>query len=150
IHVDTDPAVVEHGRLMTARHNRATFLQADATHLNKVLIPPICAGTLELHKPIGVLAVGLPHLLPDNARALTFLPFYGEILATGSALALTHLTPWFAGQLTPHTTPLIAGTGKSLHPRRRRKVMQMFAGFTLAEPGLLSDTSMLAGLGFKA
>ncbi|MET9634791.1 SAM-dependent methyltransferase, partial [Lentzea sp. NPDC006480] len=31
IHVDTDPAVVEHGRLMTARHNRATFLQADAT-----------------------------------------------------------------------------------------------------------------------
>ncbi|MDT7787371.1 MAG: hypothetical protein QOF58_5790 [Pseudonocardiales bacterium] len=152
VHVDTDPAVVEHGRLIAGSHSH--FHQADATRVNEVLVPPITSGTLELHKPIGVLAIGLPHLLPDSARALTFLPSYGETLARGSALALTHLPPWFAGRLTAAATPLIAGRGNSLHLRRRRKVTQMFAGFDLADPGLIAlshqDTTILAGLGVKS
>ncbi|MEV6242439.1 SAM-dependent methyltransferase [Lentzea sp. NPDC051838] len=149
VHVDTDPAVVAHGRLLCRNH----FLQADATHLNEVLVPLITAGTLELHKPIGLLAIGLPHLLPDTARALTFLPSYAKTLAPGSALALTHLTPWFADRLTPAATNLIAGPGNSLHPRRRRKVAKMFTGFDLVTPGLTTlsqpDTALLAGLGVK-
>ncbi|HEX8868204.1 MAG TPA: SAM-dependent methyltransferase [Lentzea sp.] len=150
VHVDTDPAVVEHGRLISGHH----FLQADATRVHEVLVPPITSGVLELHKPIGVLAVGLPHLLPDTERALTFLPSYADTLVRGSALALTHLSPWFAGRLTTAATPLIAGPGNSLHPRRRRKVKQMFDGFDLVAPGLIAlphddDTSMLAGLALK-
>jgi hypothetical protein len=148
VHVDTDPAVIEHGRLISPH-----FLQADATHVNEVLVPLITSGVLELHKPIGLLAIGLPHLLPDAARALTFLPSYAHTLAPGSALALTHLPPWFAGRLTTAAIPLIPGPGKPLHLRRRRKVTQMFAGFDLVDRGLISlahqDTAILAGLGVK-
>ncbi|SFR29933.1 S-adenosyl methyltransferase [Lentzea waywayandensis] len=147
VHVDTDPAVVEHGRLIAGE--RTHFLQADATCLSQVLIPPITAGTLKLHKPIGVLAVGLAHLLPESERALTFLPSYGETLAHGSALAATHLTPWFGGRFTPAAAQLIAGPCGSLHPRRRRKVAQLFTGFELVAPGLIADTSMLTGLALK-
>ncbi|MDX8149483.1 SAM-dependent methyltransferase [Lentzea sp. BCCO 10_0061] len=169
VHVDTDPAVVEHGRLIVGgQHERAHFLLADATRLDRVLVPAIMEGTLELHRPIGVLAIGLAHLLEPAARALSFLPSYGAMLASGSALAVTHLAPWFAGRLTAEAAPLIAGPGGSVHPRRRRKVALMFEGFDLVEPGIISlshqwawglrapdpqpenvDTTLLAGLGIK-
>ncbi|MFS8104219.1 SAM-dependent methyltransferase [Lentzea alba] len=170
VHVDADPAVVEYGRLILAEQNERThFLLADATRLDHVLGPSIVAGMLELHRPIGVLAIGLPHLLSSSARALSFLSSYGAALARGSAVAVTHLVPWFADRLTTAAAPLMAGPGKSVYPRRRRKVALMFDGFDMVEPGIISlsrqwasgppapdplagneDTAMLAGLGIKS
>jgi O-methyltransferase involved in polyketide biosynthesis len=170
VHVDTDPAVVEHGRLIIGEQNaRTQFLLADATPLDNVLIPAAMTGLLDLHRPIGVLAVGLPHLLSPTARASSFLPMYGAALARGSAVAVTHLAPWFAGRLTSAAAPLIVGPRRSVHPRRRRKVASMFDGFDIVEPGIISlsdqqawglaapdarlenpGTAMLAGLGIKS
>jgi hypothetical protein len=154
VHVDNDPAVVAHARMLFGDvRERECVVLADATRPDQVLVHCVAENLLDLRRPVGLLAIGLAHLLPASAGALSFLPSYGRALTAGSALALTHLAPGFPEPLTAEAISLIAGRGKPVHPRRKRKVTLMFGGFDLLDPGVFSlsdgDAAVLAGVGIK-
>jgi hypothetical protein len=139
VHVDSDPAVIGHAKLLGPLDNgRCRMLSADAMDAQTVLSSCVRASWLDPEEPIGVLAVGLMHLVPDHARPHETVQEFGAALPSGSAIALTHLAPSFAQAPSDQAAALIAGPRGLVYPRRRRHLVAMFAGLTLMRPGIVA------------
>jgi S-adenosyl methyltransferase len=134
VHVDSDPNVVEQGSSRVREEPRRThFLRVDAADVDRVLTACAENGWLDLGQPIGVLAVGLLHLL---ARPHVMVQRYSTALAAGSVFAITHLAPGPAGGHSAAVERLIAGPGGSLHPRDHTEVASMLTALDIVQPGV--------------
>ncbi|MFI9005925.1 SAM-dependent methyltransferase [Actinosynnema sp. NPDC053489] len=139
VHVDSDPEVVRAGRsLVRDTGRRGHFLCADAADAHDVLAACAVNGWLDLDEPVGVLAVGLLHLLPPRSDPWSVVPRYCAPLVGGSAAAITHLAPRRTGADACEVARLVAGPGGSAHPRGHADVVDMFAGLRLVKPGVVA------------
>jgi S-adenosyl methyltransferase len=62
---------------------------------------------------------------------------YRDRLASGSYLALSHVTADGNPAGLTKAVELYRNTPESLYPRSRQEVLRLFAGFELADPGLV-------------
>ncbi|MET8762577.1 SAM-dependent methyltransferase [Lentzea sp. NPDC004782] len=136
VHIDSDPAAVAHGSMLLSRRSDNLYLQADAADVAHVVSACVQSGAIDVRRPVGILAVGLLHLIPPRSRPKALVSRYCSVFAPGSVAAITHLTPRFGGEHRAEAARLIAGPDRTLYPRSRAAVQRMFSGLKLVQPGL--------------
>ena len=88
VYVDVDPVAVAHAVRILADDWRTTAIRADIREPAAILDDPRVTSTLDLTKPVAVLAIAVFHFVQDDPG--TILATYLSRLASGSFLALSH------------------------------------------------------------
>jgi hypothetical protein len=92
VYVDNDPVVIAHGRAVLEENEHTHFVAGDFTDPEKLLSDPTIVAHLEFDRPIGLLMVGIMHLVDDNSRPADFVAKYLERMAPGSYVAIAAMT----------------------------------------------------------
>jgi hypothetical protein len=140
VYVDYEPVAVAHSRLLLADNPDAAILGADITRPDDVLDAPVTRRLLDFDQPIGLLAITIGHYIPDTADPVGIFARYRDALAPGSYLALSHLTDDFTAVNGDQIVDTMKSTRDNVFPRSRAQVMELFTGFDLVDPGLVTTS----------
>lgn len=138
VYVDHDPVAVAHCELILEQNDRAGVVQADLRDPDSILASPITRGLLDLDQPVGLLMVCVVHFVSPEADPAGLLGRFREALAPGSYLALSHLTADSAESEMNALVQVMQGSKDPIHPRSRAQITELFSGFELVEPGVVS------------
>jgi hypothetical protein len=138
VYVDNDPMVLSHARaLLQATPGAGPTAYVDADFRDPTRILTAAAETLDFSRPIGLLLVGLGHLIADADRPHELVSSLVSALPSGSYLALSHLT----GDLLPERWRQIeakfAARGGVMRVRSRAEITSFFSGLEILPPGVV-------------
>ncbi|RAY13745.1 hypothetical protein DPM19_19005 [Actinomadura craniellae] len=134
MYVDIDPVVCAHARALTG--DRVQVHQADLRDPDAVLAA--ARQTLDLDRPVGLIAVAVMHFVTDDQEAGAIMAAYRAALAPGSFLVLTHGTDESLDRDTKEGSVGVYEKSTSpVHLRSTAEVARLFEGFTLVEPGVV-------------
>jgi SAM-dependent methyltransferase len=134
VYVDNDPMVLAHARALLTG-GTTDYVDGDFRHPERILAE--AGRTLDFSRPIGLLLVGLGHLIADEDQPHRIVAQLLDALPPGSYLALSHLT----GDLLPEQWRRIeekfAARGGVMRVRSRMQIGQFFDGLAFVDPGLV-------------
>ena len=137
VYVDYDPVAVSHYQAVLCPNGPARAIHADATEPQRILSHPVVAEMIDFDRPVGLLMTYLLHLVPDHRDPARILREFGERLAPGSHLVLSH------GTIDPLSPTEAAAVGEvfeelrePVRMRDRDEVTALFEGFELLDPGV--------------
>lgn len=138
VYVDNDPIVLAHAHeiLRGKSKDRTAFLQGDLRQPEAIL--DAAAGILDLSRPVGVLLIGILHVIPDNDDPHGIVATVRDALVPGSHLAISQLASDIEPeQMSEVTRRLETTTGRTNPPalRPRSEVARFFEGLELLDPG---------------
>lgn len=147
VYVDRDPVAVAHSELMLANNDRAAIVRADMRNPEEILASPQVRRLLDLDEPVGMLMLLMLHWIPDESDPWGLMARYGNALAAGSYLAITHVTGDHHGEDLTEATDAIkrSKSPDQVTLRTHAEVSDLFAGFELVEPGLVGCGEWLPG-----
>ncbi|MER6947219.1 SAM-dependent methyltransferase [Nonomuraea sp. NPDC000554] len=140
VYVDIDPMVEPHARALLGGDARVAAITADVRDVDAVLGHPELVRRIDFSRPVGLLAVGLLHLLPDRDDPHGLVRQYMDVFAPGSHLAASTMLATPGPGANPKATALEAmlqatmGTG---YFRSREEITRFFAGLEPVEPGIV-------------
>jgi hypothetical protein len=139
VYVDRDPVAVAHSELMLQENDRAAVVRADMRDPAAIFASPQASRLLDLDQPIGLLMLLMLHWVPDSDDPLGLMARYREPLATGSYLAITHVTADHQGERLTEATDIIrrSKTPDQVNVRTHSQILELFKGFQLVVPGLV-------------
>jgi hypothetical protein len=140
VYVDSEDVAVAHSTLMLRENPFATMVQADVTRPDDVLGSEGVRRLLDLDEPVGLLAVTLGHYISPEQDPVRVFARYRDAVPSGSLLALTHFTDDFAHVHGDDVVETMRSTQNNVFPRTRDEVLELFAGFELVEPGLVTTS----------
>lgn len=134
-YVDHDPMVITHAQALLTRTGNTSVILADIRDPDALLAVLQLDGLIEFAKPIGLLCTAVLHFVADEDDPFGCMYRLVMALASGSCLALSHVT----GDQMP---PLAMATGvaayadaiEQVHPRGRAEVEQFFTGLEIIPP----------------
>jgi SAM-dependent methyltransferase len=133
--VDIDPVAVAHSRDILRGNDRTAVIKEDVRRPQAITDHPDLRGLLDFDQPIGMLVVALFHFISDADDPAGIIAQLTAPLASGSYLAISHVTA--DGQDMTEGQQIAQSAGIELSPRNRRTVEALFDGFELVEPGLV-------------
>jgi SAM-dependent methyltransferase len=137
-YVDIDPVAVAHAQAILAGDPNAIAIQADLRAPDQLLADPRLGEFIDLGQPVGVLLVGVLHLLTDAEEPHRVVAGLREALAPGSYLVISHLSsaqrPDDAARLGTHAA---TRAGVPIIFRTREEITAFFDGLTVVEPGVV-------------
>jgi len=139
LYVDIDPIAVQLYRQVVAGDPFTAVVRADLRRPETVLRHPQTRGLVDLAEPVGLLAVGVLHFVPDGNDPAGVLTRYRQELAAGSYLALSHACPP-EGPAQRAAADWFAANVAAVRPRSRQEVSQLLTGWELVAPGLVELT----------
>ncbi|WP_279583208.1 SAM-dependent methyltransferase [Fodinicola feengrottensis] len=77
---------------MLEENEHTHFVDADFIDPEKLFANPTVAAHLELDRPMGLLMVGILHLVDEDAKPQDFVAQYLERMAPGSYVAIAQMT----------------------------------------------------------
>lgn len=137
VYVDYDPLVVTHARALLADEaNGVMVIQGDLRDPGQIIGE--ARQLLDFTEPVAVLLFAILHFLTDDEQPHVVVRSLAEVLAPGSAVAISHLTP-------DGTTPTADRAARQAYqgasapavPRTLEEVTRFFDGLTLASPGVV-------------
>jgi hypothetical protein len=136
VYVDADPGVEPHARSILRGNPLATAITADARDVTAVLGHPELRRLIDFSRPVGLIVIGLLHLLPDGDDPHGLVGRYMDALPSGSHLAAANL---FASPdpKAKALEALLQATMGTCHFRSRRAIVRLFRGLDLVEPGVV-------------
>jgi SAM-dependent methyltransferase len=137
VYVDVDPVAAAHGRAILAGDDRATVIQEDLRHPDRILAHPELRTVLDLDRPVAVLLVAILHVIPDADDPHGIVARLRDALAPGSWLAIAHGTDESRPAEVEELRRLSEKTPTPLVIRSRAEVTRFFGGWELVEPGLV-------------
>jgi hypothetical protein len=137
VYVDADPTAVLHSRLMLVGNPSATVLQLDLRNPDAVLDHRDLRWQIDLEKPVGLLAMAVLHFIGGDDDALALMKTYGQRLAPGSYIALSHGSGDRDPEGAARVQALYARTGSPMYFRPHGEIKTFFGDFQLVEPGLV-------------
>jgi hypothetical protein len=137
VYVDVDSTAVLHSRLMLVGNPSATVLQLDMRQPNQVLNHRDLRWQIDLEQPIGILAMAVLHFIGGDDDALGLMKAYGERLAPGSYIGLSHGSGDRDPEGAERVQTLYARTGSPMYFRPHHEVKAFFGDFEIVEPGLV-------------
>jgi hypothetical protein len=140
VYVDIEHVAVAHSELLLSGNDHAVMLQADITRPASVLDAPETRRMLDFDRPVGVLAVTIGHYIAPERDPVGVFRGYRDALAPGSLLALTHFTDDFATVKGAELTEMMKASQNNVFARTRAEVLELFDGFELVEPGLVTTS----------
>lgn len=139
VYVDRDPIAVAHSQLMLADNDQAAIVEADMRDPESIFDSPPARRLLNLAEPVGLLMLLMLHWVPDESDPLGLLARYRNPLATGSYLAITHVTDDRQDDKLTEATGIIrrSRSKDQMNPRSHAQILPMFGDFAVVEPGLV-------------
>jgi SAM-dependent methyltransferase len=138
VYVDNDRTAVVHAQHLLAGDAHTGAVYADLRDRRTVLDSPVVRDVLDLHRPVGLLACAVLHFVPDSDDPAVILAGYRRYLAPGSWLVISHGTgDHRPAEQVQAGVDVYAHTATPVTPRSRDQVAALFAGWDLAEPGVV-------------
>jgi SAM-dependent methyltransferase len=138
VYVDNEPVAVAHSRHVLRGNERAAAIQADLADPDAVLRHPETTRLLDFDRPIGLLVISVLHFVPESKDPGGLLARYRDVLAPGSFVAMSHLTADYRPAETASLVELTKRTRDPSYPRSRQRFTELFNGFELQDPGVVS------------
>ena len=140
VYVDLDPVAVAIGEQVLAGHRYATMVRADLRDPGAVLADPLVGDLIDPARPVGVLMIGVLHLLADDEDPAGVVAALADVVAPGSYLAVSHMGP--VERQTPvgmaRAKDTYRRSGGAMHPRSPGEIEALLAGWQLRPPGLVA------------
>jgi hypothetical protein len=138
-YVDHDPIVVAHNDALLATRDGVITIRADVRDPDAVLGHYALAGCIDFGQPVAVLLLSVLHFISHDEDAPGIVAKFRERMAPGGYLALSIGTSDGADQeMLGEATQTYAGARMPFTLRSRAQIMDLFDGFDLVEPGLVS------------
>jgi S-adenosyl methyltransferase len=139
VYTDNDPIVLAHARaLMTSNpQGRTSYIQADLREPDTILASPQLTATLDLDKPVALIAIAVLHFIEDDEEAYSYVRQLLDALPSGSYFALSTATGDFDPRGTATVEQAYRARGEVLEHRTKAQVERFFDGLELQEPGVV-------------
>jgi SAM-dependent methyltransferase len=138
VYVDIDPVAVAHSRQILAGNERATVVQEDLRHPERILEHPEVRKLLDFSEPIALMIVAVTHFVAEADDPAALIARLRQALAPGSYLVLSQASG--DGHTDEERAAATAVYRTTTHPltyRTRTDLHRFFAGFELVEPGVV-------------
>jgi hypothetical protein len=138
IYVDNDLLVMSHARalLTSTREGCCDYMHADLRDTEYILRE--ARRTLDFNLPVAVLLLAVLHFVPDTDDPAGIVGALAEPLASGSCVAISHLSADFAPQAVYEGVAAYnALVPTSIFPRSHAEVSGLISGLTLVPPGVV-------------
>ncbi|WP_327398966.1 SAM-dependent methyltransferase [Streptomyces sp. NBC_01288] len=138
VYADNDPLVLKYAeRLMrSTRQGRTAYVQADVNDPETLLNSPEVAEILDFDKPIALSLNALLHFVTDDQDPYGLVDRLLSVLPSGSALAISHVTPDFDPGPWAKVVAIYEEAGTPVKVRSRDEVARFFTGLDLLDPGI--------------
>jgi hypothetical protein len=139
VYVDNDPMVLAHARalLTSAPEGRTAYTHADLRSPEAILGSPEARDVLDFAQPVGLILVGILHLMPDDDRPAHIVATLLGALAPGSYLVASHLTSEHDEGGAGAGADTFRGAGLSGQLRDSGEFARLaFGGLELVAPGV--------------
>jgi SAM-dependent methyltransferase len=137
VYVDIDPVAVAHARHLLADDDQVSVIREDLRRPQSILRHPDVVGFLDLDRPVGLLLFGVLHFIPDSEGPADILAAFRDALAPGSCLAVSHGTAESRPREARDAQTVYRDAASPLTMRDHVDVADLFAGFTLQDPGVV-------------
>jgi hypothetical protein len=139
VYVDYDLMVQAHATqlLDSTPTGACSFVQADLRDPDVILRE--AAATLDLSQPVGLVLVGILHVIPDSDDAYGVVGELLDALVPGSHLVLSHLAGDINGdEMAEMVKQLNGQTHETFFLRDEVGITKFFDGLDLLDPGVVS------------
>ncbi|AHI00363.1 SAM-dependent methyltransferase [Kutzneria viridogrisea] len=139
VYVDIDPVAVAHSTAILRSNPLATVIHADMRDTEAVLAHPDVRRLIDFSEPVGVIMAAVLHFVPESSDPDSIIARYREAVPDGSQLVLSHMS--LTGQpaeMLERFQAVYANTTNPVVFRSRERIAELFEGFELVEPGLVS------------
>ncbi|MFC5832420.1 SAM-dependent methyltransferase [Nonomuraea insulae] len=137
VYVDRDPVVLVHARALPAGQGGTTVVDGDLREPDAILKDPDVSRAIDFDRPVGVLLVAVMHFVAEAERPDEIMASLRDALAPGSYLAMSHGTGDARAAAVDRATEVYRSAGSPLILRGRERIMELFQGFELVDPGLV-------------
>jgi hypothetical protein len=139
VYVDHDPIVVAHNDALLATRDGVITIRADVRDPDAVLANEALAKCIDFDEPVAVLLLSVLHFISLDEDAPGIIARFRERMAPGSYLAVSLGTSDGADpEMLSEATSTYAAARMPFTLRSRDQIMDLFGGFSLIEPGLVS------------
>jgi O-methyltransferase involved in polyketide biosynthesis len=139
LYVDHDPIVVAHNEALLAKRDGVVTIRADVRDPDAVLGHPALAACIDFGQPVAVLLLSVLHFMSHEEDAPGIIARFRKCMAPGSYLAVSIGTSDGADpKMLAEATHTYAGARMPFTLRSRAQIMDLFDGFDLVEPGVVS------------
>jgi hypothetical protein len=139
VYVDHDPIVVVHNDALLATRDGVITIRADLRDPDAVFGHEALATCIDFSQPVAVLILMVLHFISQEEDAPGLIARFRDRLAPGSYLAMSLGTSDGADpQMAADTTRTYAGARMPFTLRSGAQIMDLFGGFDLVEPGVVS------------
>jgi S-adenosyl methyltransferase len=140
VYVDNDPLVLVHARalLTSAPEGRTTYIQADIRDPEAILAAQATRELLDFSQPVGLLLLGILHLLADADQPARIVAALLDALPSGSYLVASHLTTEHDRERTAAGQAVMRDAGMTMQKRDSGVFAEIaFSGLELVPPGVV-------------
>jgi hypothetical protein len=138
VYVDNDPVVCCHGNALLA--DKATgIIEADLRKPEEIINDPLTRALIDFAEPVTLLLTSVLHFVPDDDDPHGIIARFGEVMAPGSCLVISHGTIE-TGPDDPRaqlSAKVYSRASAPLALRPVGEVRRLFDGFELVAPGLV-------------
>src|ERR1700685_2755567 len=139
VYVDHDPIVVAHNDALLATRDGVITIRGDVRDPDAVLAEEALAKCIDFDEPVAVLLLGVLHFISLDEDAQGIIARFRQRMAPGSYLAVSLGTSDGADpEMLAEATETYAAARMPFTLRSRDQIMDLFGGFSLLEPGLVS------------
>lgn len=145
VYVDYEPVAAAHSEIILEGNAGAVMVERDIRSPRGVLTHPATQALLDFREPVGLLMVGVLLFLSDRDDPAGLVARYRDVCASGSYLALSHITDDDADPVTRDQVRdlvrIYQDANEQVYLRDRGTLTRWFAGTELVDPGvsLLAD-----------
>jgi hypothetical protein len=137
VYVDNDPIVLTHARALLAGGPAGSIQYIDGDLRDGAAIMEVAARTLDFGRPVGLMLLGILHLIQDDEDPYRIVAGLMDALPSGSYLAISHpasdIDPSQAEAQKRYNERV--STPQTL--RTREAVTRFFDGLELVPPGVV-------------
>jgi hypothetical protein len=140
VYTDCDPLVLVHARalLTSAPQGRTAYLQADIRDPETILTAPATRDLLDFSQPVGLLLLGILHLLADADKPADIVAALVDGLPPGSYVVASHLTTQHDRERTAAGQAVMRDAGMTMQKRDSDVFAGLaFSGLDLVPPGVV-------------
>jgi hypothetical protein len=140
VYVDNDPLVLVHAHtlLTSTPEGRTAYIQADIRDPEAILAAPATREVLDFSQPVGLMLLGVLHLLADADKPGEIVATLLDALPSGSYLVASHLTTEHDRERTAAGQAVMRDAGMTMQKRDSDVFAQLaFTGLDLVPPGMV-------------
>jgi len=138
VYVDNDPVVVLHAQaILEDRAKGVAAVRGDLRDPAGITASPAVRELIDFGQPVAVLLFAVLHFIPDADDPRALLARFSDVMAPGSALALSHITDENIDEEAARAGRAVYQTASApIVPRSRAQIEGFFDGFDLLPPGV--------------